>query len=240
MLRYLLALGLFCGVIYPLSAQRYGLSLGYTYGLHSGLDEAIKHFNFTHPEHARHPFVRHGFYGSAEFSFPIRSSAVFFASPRLTYWQVQSTSRSFIFPVKSITRGIAAQLNIDYYAFVSIGRGNPRSFFRNLFFNLHGGGAYILHQISTADERLQIKGKTYAPTATTPFAGLGIGYDIFTLPVFSFTPELRAGYVLPFEFEDLGTAYTGGSLLKVNSKSSRIYFQFGIAMRLHHRRTTYR
>ena len=239
---FLLLVLLFWSVQSTVVAQRVALSLGYNYGSQGNLDNAIKQFNFTHPAHGQHPFVRNGFYGSLEYSLPIRST-VFFISPRVGFWQVQNKSNSFVYPLRSRTQGLDAQFSVDYYALSLGGRkSSPFSFNRNLFFNLHFGVAYITHEIEAAEEPLRIRDEVYEPTAIAPFFGLGVGYDIFTLPTFSFTPEIRAGYMLPFELKDLNTAYTGGTLIgeDADNKSGRIYLQLGVAMRLHGRRTTYR
>lgn len=240
MFRFFLLILLIVLVPQSLFAQRAALSVGYTYGLQSNLDNAVQHFNFTYPTHGQHPPIRHGFYGGLEYSMALGSKRLFL-SPKLSYWQTQSKSNSFVFPVQSTMRSIEVQIGADVYVLASSSRrGSRHAFSKSFFCNAHLGVARLSHQVTFAQKTRRVRDAIYQPTAIAPFVGIGVGYDIFTLPTFSFTPEIQAGYMAPFTFEDLGLAYTGGSLLKTASTSGRIYIKMGVAMRVHALRSTYR
>ena len=104
-MRYILLLSLLVvSSLQPLFAQRIGLSSGYVYAQHESIDQAIQQFNFTHPTHGDHAFLRHGFYFSFDYSHNI-SKKVLFISSRFSYWQMQSNTNSYVYPITSTTEG---------------------------------------------------------------------------------------------------------------------------------------
>ena len=239
LLRVVLCLAL-CYAVQPLSAQRIGLAVGYDYSTHPTLRKAVEEFNFSHPTHGKHTLHTHGAYASLAYGQRLGDNR-FFLTPRIGYWFTRSRTQSFVYPLQSVTMGLEAELGLDIYPFSSGDNTAPLSFSRNFHVNVHAGATYMFHQLFLEGEALRVNEERYFPTAIAPFAGLGLGFDFFSLPVFSFTPEIRAGYIFPFGFDDLHLAYSGGSNLAPEiGKSGRIYLQVGVAFRLHALRTTYR
>ena len=241
MYRFPLLAGIFIVFLSPLSAQRVGLSAGYLYTQHKAMDQAVRYFNFSHPSHGTHAFLRHGFYASIEYSMAFKKK-VFFLAPRFTYWESQSETEAYVYPITSINHGIDISLGANWYLLAKgSNQGKPRSFARNFFLSLQLGASRVSHQIEAPDRSFLFQGQKYLPTATTPFAHLGIGYDIFTLAVFSFTPEVSVGYLAPFSFAHLSEVYTSESqTFEEISPTGRFYIQAGLAIRLHSLKSTYR
>ena len=242
MMHYVLLIGLLLlSTFRPLLAQRIGLSSGYVYAEHGATDEAIQHFNFAHPTHGTHSFLRHGFYFSFDYSQDM-SRKVLFIRPRISYWQIQSRTESFVYPITSTTEGTNISIGLDWYPQAKgSNQGNPTSFARNFFVLFSLGAAYMRHSIYSENRAFLLKGETYQPTSTATFIDLGLGYDFFTLPTFSFTPEVRIGYMMPFTFTNLSQVYTSESQsLDEIDATRRIYFKAGLSIRLHSLKTTYR
>ena len=224
-----------------LLAQRIGLSSGYVYARHEATDQAIQYFNFSHPTHGTHSFLRNGFYFSFDYSHDIRKK-VLFISTRVSYWQVQSSTNSYVYPIRSTTQGTNLSVGLNWYLLAEGSNlGNPSSFIRNFFTSFNLGAAYMTHSISDENRVFLLEGETHQPTSVAAFTNIGIGYDIFTLPIFSFTPEVRIGYMMPFTFANLSQVYTSASSsFEEISATQRIYFEAGLTIRLHLLQTTYR
>ena len=238
-LRLLAYVYLLFSVCYSLQAQRLSLASGYSHGILPSVDEATQAFNFTHPSHALHHPLRHGTYVDFEYSFTITN--YFFIGPRVSFWQLQHKTRSFVYPVTTRLISLGAQANFDLYVFALKGRGKQsRSFSKNFYLNFHFGTDYLRHRLLKADERVLYNGELHQSDAFAPLVGIGFGYDIFTLPTFSFTPEFRVGYTLPFRLDNLAAVYTGNEFIRTEERSSLLYGKVGILIRLHSEPSTRR
>ena len=226
-------------VSFSIYAQRISLATGYSHGILSSVDEAVQAFNFTHPSHALHHPLRHGVYADLEYSFSV--SNYFFIGPRFSFSQLQHKTRSFIYPVTTRVISLGAQVNLDFYVFALKGRGKrARSLGKNFYLNFHFGTDYLRHRLLKANERVFYREELQQAQAFAPLAGIGFGYDIFTLPTFSFTPEVRVGYTLPFTLENLAAVYTGDNFIQTEEKSSLLYAKVGVLIRVHSASSTRR
>ena len=225
----------------PLFAQRIGLSSGYVYAQHESIDQAVQQFNFTHPTHGDHAFLRNGYYFSFDYSHNI-SKKVLFISSRFSYWKMQSHTNSYIYPITSTTEGTNLSLGLHWYLLAKGSNlGAPATFVRNIFTFFDLGVANMRHSVSDKDRTLLFEGETYQPNSAAAFTELGFGYDIFSLPIFSFTPELRVGYMMPFTFANLSQVYTSASYsFEEIAATKRFYVEAGLTIRVHGLRSTYR